>query len=277
MNFDEKYGVFDSTQIGVFSMKRNIFAALLLIISLVVIRDASADLLVNGGFEVPVQGPPNFAAFNVPAGSTLITGWTVVQGNVDLTNTCCYGPGVNTLDLASNQDVDLIGDDRGSGGVFGGLSQSFATVPGQQYQLTFDYSHNPGTLSPTGFYAAQVTAADANAPANTVLSVQVSQANGLAPWVAFSQTFTANSNSTLLTFIDTQGAFNAGIYLDDVSVTRLAAGVPDSGSTLAMMLLGVLGLGFLAHRWRNSFARSADSRLTRIRRIFAIKGEHFFA
>jgi hypothetical protein len=238
-------------------MKRKIFAALLLIISLVVIRDASADLLVNGGFEVPVQGPPNFATFNIPAGSTYITGWTVVQGNVDLTTTANYGPLINTLDPSSVQDVDLIGDDRGSGGVFGGLSQSFATVAGQQYQLTFDYSHNPGTLSPD-FYAAQVTVADANAPANTALSVQVSQANGPAPWVAFSQNFTANSDSTLLTFIDTHGAFNAGIYLDDVSVTPLAASVPDSGSTWAMMLLGVLGLGFLAPRGRNSLCVRAS-------------------
>src|SRR4051812_46791444 len=186
-------------------MKRNFFAALLPIISLFVIRDASADLLVNGGFEVPVQGAPNFATFNIPAASTLITGWTVAQGNVDLTTDANYGPLNNTLDPSSVQDVDLIGDTNGSGGVFGGLSQSFATVSGQQYQLTFDYSHNPGTLSPD-FYAAQVTVADANAPANTVFAVQISQANGPAPWVAFSQTFTANSNSTLLSFIDTHGA-----------------------------------------------------------------------
>jgi choice-of-anchor C domain-containing protein len=232
-------------------MKRNLFAALLLVISFVLIRETFADLLVNGGFETPTQGPPLFATFNIPAGSTYITGWTVVQGNVDLTNTCCYGPLLNTLDPTSTQAVDLIGDNRLSAGVFGGLSQTFATVPGQQYQLTFDYSHNPGVPSPD-FYAAQVTVADAHVPANTVFSGQVSQANGPAPWVAFSQTFTANSDSTLLTFIDTHGAFDAGIYLDDVSVTPLAAGVPDSGSTGAMMLLGVLGVGFLAHRWRNS-------------------------
>ena len=35
-----------------------------------------------------------------PAGS-LITGWNVVQGNVDLTNTCCYGPGPNNLNPSS--------------------------------------------------------------------------------------------------------------------------------------------------------------------------------
>lgn len=232
--------------------KKHIFAALLLIICLVVIRTASADLIVNGGFEVPVQGPPNFAAFNVPAGSTLITGWTVVQGNVDLTTTANYGPGPNTLDPSSVQDIDLIGDSRGSGGVFGGLSQSFATVLGQQYLLTFDYSHNNGGFSPD--YAAQVTVADGHAPNSVVFSGEISQLNGLSPWLAFSQLFTANSNLTLLSFIDTRGAFNAGIYLDDVSVNPVAVSpmaVPELGSTSVMMLLGLLGVGFLAHRWRS--------------------------
>jgi hypothetical protein len=119
----------------------------------------------------------------------LITGWNFVQGNVDLTNTCCYGPGVNTLDPSSLQAVDLVGDTRGSGGVFGGLSQSFATIPGQEYQLTFDYSHNNGTFSPD--YAVQVTVADASAPANTIFSVERSQAFNQLGWLTFSQNFIA--------------------------------------------------------------------------------------
>jgi len=216
---------------------RNVLKAFLLIASLCVAHAAAADILVNGGFEAPVQGPPNFAAFNVPAGSNLITGWNVVQGNVDLTGTCCYGPLTNTLDHGSLQAVDLIGDDRGSGGVFGGLSQSFATVTGQKYQLTFDYSHNFGGSASN--YAAQVTVGD--------LSTTVSQTSDQRVWVAFSQTFTANSDSTTLTFIDTQGAFNAGIYLDDVSVTPLTAGVPEP-STWAMLLIGFAGLGFMGYR-----------------------------
>src|SRR4051794_17269185 len=154
---------------------KKMFATLLLITCVFAVRPASAqNLLLNGGFEVPVQGPPYFATFNIPAGSAYITGWNVVQGNVDLTTTANYGPGPNTLDPTSVQDIDLVGDTNGSGGVFGGLSQAFATVTGQQYQLTFHFSHNNGTFSPD--YAAQVTVGDANAPANTVLSEEVSQA-----------------------------------------------------------------------------------------------------
>ena len=105
----------------------NILKALTLVAGLVVAQNATAaSLLVNGGFEAPVQVAPNFATFNIPAGSTLITGWNVVQGNVDLTTDANYGPGNNTINPASLQDVDLVGDTNGSGGVFGGLSQSFA-------------------------------------------------------------------------------------------------------------------------------------------------------
>jgi hypothetical protein len=42
-------------------------------------------------------------------------------------------------------------------------------------------------------------------------------------WQTFSQNFTANSDLTLLTFIDTRGASNAGIYLDDVSVEAVSS------------------------------------------------------
>jgi hypothetical protein len=202
---------------------------------------------LNGGFEVPLQGPPNYAAYNVPAGSSLITGWNVVQGNVDLTTTCCYGPGTNTLDPSSAQDVDLIGDTNGSNGVFGGLSQSFATIPGQLYRLTFDYSHNNGTFSPD--YAVQVTVADANAPANTIFSVEQSQpffpqvGFPSGGWQTFSQNFTAISDSTRLTFIDTRGAFNAGIYLDDVSVEAVSSVPgPVAGAGLPGLILASGGL-----------------------------------
>jgi hypothetical protein len=231
--------------------------ALLLIASLGVAQDAAAaNLLVNGSFEDPVQGGPLFATFNIPAGSTQITGWTVVQGNVDLTNTCCYA-----RSYAGSQAVDLIGDSNGTSGVFGGLSQTFATTQGQEYRLTFAYSHNNGTYSPD--YAVQVTVADANAPGNSVLSAEASQAyywnwHSQADDVydLFSQTFVASSSSTILTFMDTRGGFNAGIYLDDVSVEVVTAAVPEP-STWAMMVLGFTGVGFMTYRRRKPAALAA--------------------
>lgn len=233
---------------------RKALKAFALTASLAAAQSASAaSLLVNGGFEEPIQGAPLFAAFNVPAGSSLITGWTIVQGNVDLTNTCCYGPGPNSLHPLSSQSVDLIGDTNGSGGVQGGLSQSFATVIGEQYRLMFDYSHNNGTYSPD--YAVQVTVADANAPANTIFSVERSQAYvpgqvfGTAVWESFSQDFIATSTLTLLTFINTRGAFNAGIYLDEVSVELVNSQVPVPAA-LPLFASALVGGGAIVWRKR---------------------------
>jgi Protein of unknown function (DUF642) len=224
---------------------------------------AAASLLVNGAFEEPAQGAPDYAAFNVGTqySTTYITGWTVTQGNVDLTTTANYGPGPNTLDLGSVQDVDLIGDTTGSNGVKGGISQSFSTVAGQTYLLTFDYSHNNGNYSPNG-YAALVTVADGNAPpGSSIFSTTVSQAyiTGVGfpsgGWQAFSQDFTATSALTMLSFIDTQGAFNAGIYLDDVSVDVVNA-TPIPGA-LPLFAGGAGVLGFFGWRRKKKSAALA--------------------
>jgi hypothetical protein len=223
-----------------------IIKAVALFVGLGVAQNAvAANLLQNGGFETPVQQFPDFASFNVPKGSNLITDWTVVQGNVDLTTNADYGPGINTLDTASKQDIDLIGDTNGSNGVKGGLSQTFATTAGQLYKLTFDYSHNNGTFSPD--YAAQVTLADA-LTSSTIVTFEVAQNFGAAPWVASSTTFTATSDSTLLSFIDTRGAFNAGVYLDDVDVEAVRASTTPLPGALPLLISGVGGMVMLARR-----------------------------
>ena len=112
--------------------------------------------------------------------------------------------------------------------------------------MTFDYSHNNGTASANG-YAASVTVADGNAPGSTIYSGSVSQAFvagqlfGHSIWQLFSQTFIATSDLTTLTLIDTQGAFNAGIYLDDVDVEAVNA--PSDTPLPGALPLLVSGLG----------------------------------
>jgi hypothetical protein len=214
----------------------------------------AANLLVNGGFESPSQASvPNFATFNVgtQTSTTYITGWTVIQGNVDLTTAADYGPLTNTLDPSSVQDVDLIGNSQGSNNVFGGLAQTFATVAGKTYQLTFDYSHNSGRTSSNGF-AAQVTVVDANNLANSLLSTVVSQASGTATWVAFSMDFTATSDSSTLSFVDTLGAFDAGIYLDDVDVEQVNVSATPLPATLPLFAGGLGLVGFLTKRRKSA-------------------------
>jgi choice-of-anchor C domain-containing protein len=96
---------------------------------------ASGDtpsVVVNGSFE---QGPPpfDFQDIDIPPGSTAITGWLVTGGGIDLLE--------DPWDVSDGiRAIDLDGTDALSGGI----EQTFATVVGQSYVVTFDLSGNPG-------------------------------------------------------------------------------------------------------------------------------------
>jgi len=87
------------------------------------------NLLVNGDFE---SGPDiRMACFPLNPGSTAITGWTVTRGQID------YQDGM--WQSSDRRVVDL----DGSPG-FGGIAQTFQTVPGQSYRVTFDMAGDLG-------------------------------------------------------------------------------------------------------------------------------------
>ena len=88
--------------------------------------------VVNGSFEDPVVALSGPQAYQYPGPNPPLTGWTVPSGSVDLTQPDVW----NAAD--GDQTIDLDGFAAGS------LRQTLATVPGQQYQVTFKYSSNPG-------------------------------------------------------------------------------------------------------------------------------------
>src|SRR5579859_5367126 len=83
----------------------------------IAVTSVQANLLINGSFE---QGPGGYFA-NVPVGSTVITGWTVIRGSID------YGPGWQNAD--GNWSLDLDGSPFSpNSSTAGGVQQGFATV-----------------------------------------------------------------------------------------------------------------------------------------------------
>src|SRR5262245_37683734 len=83
---------------------------------------STANLLVNGSFEEGID-VGEFVPLN--EGSTAIKGWTVTRGQIDYVGThWTAGEGKRSLDL------------HGSPG-FGGVKQTFRTVQGQRYRVTF--------------------------------------------------------------------------------------------------------------------------------------------
>jgi hypothetical protein len=121
------------------------------------------------------------------------------------------------------------------------FKQSLNTVASQTYMLTFWVAETGGATSEVTVWWGGAEVADFVNPANnTLLSHN---------WQELTVTgLVATDPSTVLQIYGRQD--QGGIFFDDFSVD-IAAAVPEP-STWAMMLLGFLGVGFLAYRKKST-------------------------
>ena len=212
-------------------------AAAVLVAGLTVSGAASAaNLLTNGGFEAPNVGGAGYYNLGVDHAVPAAFGWTV-SDNIDIVT---YGAGYAPTTPAGGggaQAIDLVGYGDGTSG---GVSQSFATVAGQTYQFSFDYSHNPG-----------IGGAVANVTLNGG-SFQVANSDPSDGWVQYAGSFVATGANTTLAFDNLSGGGNGGLYLDNVSVS---GGVPEP-ATWALMLTGFGLAGATLRRRQLAFAQA---------------------
>lgn len=190
----------------------------------------AAESLINGGFEAPIVAGPCC----VTSPPTAIPGWTPTPNVNVVAGT--FSSSAGNLAKEGNQYLDLVGE-----GGQGSISQSFATIIGQVYNLNFWYSHN--LFSGLNSASARLSAGS--------LSDSITHTGGTNAnlnWVYYSNTFTANANTTTLSFVNTAGAGNEGVFLDAVSVVA----VPEPG-TWALLILG-FGLVGGAMRRRSTLA-----------------------
>jgi choice-of-anchor C domain-containing protein len=159
------------------------------------------ELLVNGSFEESPK-PTERGFIQVEKGSTQIRGWDVTQGNIDVIDS--YWPpadGKRSLDM--------------NGVMKGGIAQTFKTVKGRKYRVTFSLAGNPE--GGVGERKLLVSAADKRAE-----FVFNTAGKGLKDmgWVTKTWEFTAVANQTRLEFASlTEG--QCGPALDNVSVVAL--------------------------------------------------------
>lgn len=170
------------------------FAALVTLVA----PPASANLLTNGSFE---QGPAVTTYLLLSAGSTQITGWTVTRGNVHY-----CGSGLWQIPNGS-RDVDL------DGGINGGVRQTFATLPGQAYLVTWKLAGNPA--SAPAIKTMVLTAAGQQATF-TFSTAGKSFAN--MGYVDCQWAFVADAASTTLELYSTTNPTGFGPVIDMVSV-----------------------------------------------------------
>jgi choice-of-anchor C domain-containing protein len=192
-------------------------AAVLMVAATMWVLPARANLIVNGGFEDPVAPiSPGYAMLSS------LPGWIVTQGTVDVVNDTWFDP------FEGDQSLDL------DGNAPGGISQSFATIVGKEYALTFAYSNNPHGGSTIPAFAT-VSLQGSSSLLSTIIT-HGDAAPSSMNYQPFTYSFVADSTSTTLSFTSLSGSTMGGIVLDAVAVNA----VPEPGS-MALMGLGLAG------------------------------------
>jgi choice-of-anchor C domain-containing protein len=221
--------------------KFSILAAALSGAAMVATPAQAANLLINGGFEAPAIG--SFFQ-NFGSGSTAITGWTVDTSNagenVDIVNGA-FTPGGPSPAFEGTQYLDLVGF-----GTLGSIYQTFSTVAGQRYVLSFAYSHNlfGGDPSASAEFGLANGGVLGTLLAPRVTFSHVGGTNSNLNWQTYSYGFLAAGTQTTLGFLSGAGGNNAGVLLDAVSVT---GAVPEPAAW-ALMIVGFGLVGSAARR-----------------------------
>ncbi|MFN9417091.1 MAG: DUF642 domain-containing protein, partial [Pirellula sp.] len=163
---------------------------------------ATDPIFLNG----TITGPSAPAWQNYTTGQTF-GGWTVSQGNVDLTGTDWPTP-------AGGRSVDLNGSSSQ-----GAISQTISTVAGNNYSVRYMVSLHRLLPNTTG--SLEVSAAGLTQTAT--VTTTASHSGTSMEWQERVFTFTATSTSTTLQFRSLMSPSNLGPVVADVAVIDLSA------------------------------------------------------
>lgn len=198
---------------------------------------ASANLIVNGGFESPTVPPGSFNN-NFAVGTAGLTGWSVV------------GPGGRSVSIISGSHIalgipvpadtgvqwlDLTGPGSNNPE---GVSQTVITTIGQAYELSYSIGnlwHPSGVFGVTSTVNVLVNGLLAFSDTNSTITPTTIN------WMAISHTFTATTPTTTLTFLNgdpfgENGNGDGNNGLDSIVLTAVSE--PPSSM---IFLIGFLG------------------------------------
>jgi choice-of-anchor C domain-containing protein len=200
----------------------------------------------NGNFEAPLiagtGGHAGFVKVWGPSDNTSIPGWTATQ--VDWMDTRWPAAPLG------GHAIDMNGNFQGT------LWQSFDTVAGATYTVSFLMAGNPD-----GAPAIKQLTVTAPGYANTFTFDVTGHTPTDMGWIAQSFAFTATADTSTLTFvgdptlIDYPGIGIRGYY--GPALANVAVSMVPEPSTLALLgtgLLGILLLGHAAARRRGAYA-----------------------
>lgn len=187
---------------------------------LLLAASAQANLIVNGGFEDNTVAAGNWSYFS----SSAVNGWE--GSNIEIWNN--FG---GVVAPEGNQHAELNAHPY-TGGVFS-IYQSFATVVGQIYDVSF-------------FYSARESANESFHFSVGTLATLIND-HTVGTWNQFTGSFVANSNFSTITFTTADNS-TVGNFLDAVVVTTRTS--VDEASSLMMLAIGMLGLVLVRRKVR---------------------------
>jgi hypothetical protein len=200
---------------------------------------SSAATFQNGDFETPSIGNTYYTLYS--AGSTSITGWTVVGpagGDVAI-----IGQGGNPPYNPESglQFIDLTGVSNTAGE---GLSQTFDTTAGNIYQVSFWVGNALRDGSVTSTVDAIINGGNSVAYTNS----QSDPVNNYVVWQEFTTTFVASGSSSTLELLNGDPASDSLNGLDNVSVVNEGVSATPIPGALPLFASGLGAMGFFG--WR---------------------------
>jgi hypothetical protein len=226
---------------------RRILPAVIVAFSFSATLPAAAAIVANGDFESPFA-PTNWAV-NVgtdPAAPPIIIGYNNTFGFPS----GAYGESIPTPINGLTSGAYFTSDAAAQS-----LSQLVGLTANTSYRLSFElYAPQNGRNNP---FDALFFATLNGAPISSTFSAD-SLTTG---WLNYSTTFTAGAAASYNLALNFQGLGGgngtaADFVLDNVSIAPAISEVPEP-STWAMMILGFVGLGFMAYGRKRQTARAA--------------------
>ena len=174
---------------------------------------AAASLISNGSFEKPVVAVGGFKEF---AAGQAFAGWRVVgaKGSVGVVSGKYQGGGISFNAKAGAQWMDLTGFESNTAT---GVAQSFASIPGKEYHLTFWVGnvYDPGGI----FGVSSTVKVYVNGVRKLTARNSLHPASHKQAWEKFTLTIKATSGRTTISFINGDPRTDNSNGLDAVQVS----------------------------------------------------------
>jgi Protein of unknown function (DUF642)/PEP-CTERM motif len=207
---------------------------LLAVLTALAATPARANLLINGSFESGAFVNQGNDTMSLNAGSTVITGWTVVTDT-----TAWIGPS-NPFGLHANDGsffLDLTNYETGA--PFAGLSQVVATIPGAVYSLSFDLGSSTFWGRPDSITASA---------AGTSINFAAPLTGTNNDWQHETMSFTAVGATTTVTLQGATGIQYIGLDNASVDLVSLPVTAVPEPDTWGLLLGGVGAVGLVVRR-----------------------------